>query len=193
MILDLSEDRLDLEILLVRGGTVFGRILGVGADEYSSFLVSVRSGAIGKQIGIRADGTYEALGLAPGDWTVVAVSLITRRSASARVTIRGPHDVIEQDLEFEDGWAVRGRFSWAGRPHVGVLVHLRSLDGRVFRQALSDYRGAFVVEGLASGSYRVLVRAPGRRTGEAEELRQLLLQSDIDLGDLEIDFVDSQP
>lgn len=103
-------------------------------------------------------GTYELVGLRAGTYRIEASSdkgLSPKDGFRVEVAAGA---VIEQDLVLEDGGSIKGIVVDAtGAPVSGIDVHARLTagGGRGWGDKKSDETGAFVLEGLRAGDYRV--------------------------------------
>jgi protocatechuate 3,4-dioxygenase beta subunit len=145
----------DLEVRLIRGGAVTGRILGLPPGDWAGVSIFASS-AEGKGRQGRVDhGEYRLSDLAPGDWSVSAAS--GTRRVVVQITLPSAGAEVRRDLQFQAGFTLSGRVLRGGVPMPGVQVSAAGLDtaevaGGV---AVSDAKGAFRLEGLQPGSYDV--------------------------------------
>lgn len=92
-----------LVVQLDRGGTIAGRISGLGFDELSRVQVSA-NGPAGGQLGqVDYQGAYRIETLSAGDWIVEALDTGTGRRAVRRVRLEPGQALAELDLDFGGG------------------------------------------------------------------------------------------
>ncbi|MFW6175678.1 MAG: carboxypeptidase regulatory-like domain-containing protein, partial [Acidobacteriota bacterium] len=150
-----------LEIRLPSTATLQGRILGLDRSELRRVRVSGSSAGGGfhaRRAGrVRRDGTYRIEGVTPGEWRITAESPLAGRQARGRVEIEEGQTIASLDLEFREGFTVRGVVERAGRSLPGATVQLSAQEyhgGRV----TSDFEGRFRFQGVPRGEHRLTAR-----------------------------------
>lgn len=182
----LTVPRAGLEVVLDRGASVGGRLLGVEAEELAWVEVEARradllepeSAATGT---VDPQGRYAIHHLGFGAWRLRATVAGGRRQAEATVTIERTTSRVERDLELGGGLRLKGHLLYAGEPVVGAHVALAGLDVAAERSVLSGHDGAFEIAGLAPGRYRLDVLEEARALSHVEDLelgadRELVLE-----------------
>jgi protocatechuate 3,4-dioxygenase beta subunit len=168
-------------IELPAGAAVAGALRGLSLAELARTRVSASpEGGGWKEGTVSYDGRYRVAGLGPGEWTVSARLEDGGRQARGRVTIAAGSAEETLDLEFEGGLALKGRVRQDGRPVDGAMVVARGNDVVSSASATTDYAGAYRLENLRPGSYRV--EAFSMQTGVRREQTVTLD------GDRELDF-----
>jgi hypothetical protein len=150
-----------LELRLDRGGTIVGRITGLGFEDLSRVQV-VASGAAGGQIGnVDYQGSYRIEALAPGDWIVEAQLSGTGRRAVGRVRLEPGQTQSALDLEFGGGLTLTGIVLQGDRPVAGATVTVQGPNGGPPHGGMSGPDGRFRVEGVEPGKVEVVVLGKG--------------------------------
>lgn len=152
-----SGDVDDLEIVLARGVTLTGRILGVEPDELSTVALHASgpsSGNIPKSVD--ADGSYRIEDLVPGEWRIGAHLLARGLTTSEHIVIEEGETAPTLDLEFTPGLALTGVVTENGQPFGGATLVV-SGGSRGLPSATSGRDGRFRLGGLETGTYRLRV------------------------------------
>ncbi len=152
------------------GATVRGKVLAKSGEPIADAWVRARrvGGASREKRSFdndtsEADGRYELPGLAPGAYEL---EVETERGVSPEGGYKvevAAGATLERDLVVDEGGAIRGTVVDAeGKPVAGVEVVTRTADGRMSwsfgNQPKSDGAGAFTLEGLRPGDYRVIAQ-----------------------------------
>ncbi|MFL6197864.1 MAG: carboxypeptidase regulatory-like domain-containing protein [Thermoanaerobaculia bacterium] len=160
-----------LEVVLRRGATLSGRILGLEPGQMAAVEVTAeRDGRQPRSGMVDHTGRYEIAALEAGDWHLKARLAGGRREADAWVAIAAGDREAERDLELGGGLALDGLVRFEDRPLPGAQVRLRGLDVTVERSLTADYQGAFRFEDLEPGRYRVEVTHAERMLSQSEDL-----------------------
>jgi hypothetical protein len=175
-----GEENVDgIEVVLRAGATVSGRIRGLELDELAAVEVTAeRDGRPERSGSVDYAGRYRVAHLEPGDWHLRARVAGGRREADAWVAIAPGQREVERDLELGSGLVIDGVVLLDGEPLPRAQVALRGLDVTVNRGVATDHRGAFRVEDLEPGHYRVEVVHPGRLLSQSRDL-DLLTDSEV--------------
>ncbi len=172
-----------IELRLPRGYRIAGRVRGLDLDGLSRVDVYAdRIDAAGTGTSFARpdyEGRFVLGPLAPGRWQVAA--RFDRRFVHAEIEV-GPGQNDEVDLEFTEGLRLTGLVRSAGEPMIGASVRVFAETGSQ-SVATTDRNGAFVLEGLSSGSQMLMVAG---RDGRAHQ-EHLQLEGD-DHVSIEIDF-----
>jgi hypothetical protein len=164
-----------LEVVLRRGATLSGRILGLEPGQMAAMMAEVlvtaeRAGRPARSATVDYAGRYEIAALEAGDWHVRASLAGGRREADAWVAV-GPGDrEVERDLKLGGGLALDGLVLIEGRPLPQARVSLRGLDVAAERGVTTDHQGAFGFEDLEPGRYRLEVTHAERMLSQSEDL-----------------------
>lgn len=151
----------DLTVVLRRGGTIRGRLLGLELDELAAAQVEAVQGESGSRSGtVDHRGHYEVADLAPGDWLVRARVQGRSRQAEARVTLDPEDRQATRDLEFSGGLTLSGQIFYGEQPLPEAQVSATGFEAALQRSVTADPAGRFRLEGLEPGSYRVSVSSP---------------------------------
>ncbi|HEV7518453.1 MAG TPA: carboxypeptidase-like regulatory domain-containing protein, partial [Thermoanaerobaculia bacterium] len=147
----------DLEVRLIRGGAVTGRLLGLPPGDLAGVWVFASSAGGKGQQGRVDHGEYRISDLAPGDWSLSAGA--GSRRVMAQVTLPEAGASVRRDLQFQGGFTLSGRVLRGGVPVPGVEVFTSGLDTAEVAGSVtvSDAKGAFRLEGLQPGTYDVAV------------------------------------
>ncbi len=151
-----GESVTDLEVVLERGGSVVGEVLGLDFEELLSVEVTAESGPRVEAGTVDHEGTYRVANLAPGNWLVKASLAGGQRQASRHVVIREAAQELRRDLEF-DGVTLSGIVTYDGQPlpDTRVTASGRAISTR--RSTVTDYQGAFELQDLEPATYRLSV------------------------------------
>ncbi|MEV6840240.1 DHA2 family efflux MFS transporter permease subunit [Streptomyces sp. NPDC051133] len=143
---------------------VRGRVLdGTGAPVSQAVITLI--GVDGRQLGRAvsgADGGYTLSVTGPGTYVLIGAAGARQPQA---VTVVVGEEPVECDLALSGTVALTGsvRDAADGRPLSGALLVATDVRGEVVSSATSDAEGAFVLAELVTGSYTLVVNAPGHR------------------------------
>lgn len=147
-----------VQVVLRRGVTVSGRLLGLSFEELAAAEVVAEEPHGGSRAGpVDYQGRYEISDLAPGDWLVRGSVRGRHREAEARVTLAPGAREVERDLRFGGGLALTGSVSYGGAPLPEARVSAHGLEAALVRSAMTDHQGSFRLEGLEPGRYRLSI------------------------------------
>lgn len=148
----------DLEVVLPVGAILSGRVFGLDADQLASVAVTAeRAGQPPRHGAVDYQGRYRVTDLGAGDYLVRASTDGGSRQAEARVIVEPGVRETRRDLELGQGLTLTGRILFGDEALAGAGVTIRGHDVATDRQVLADHEGAFRVEDLAPGRYRVSV------------------------------------
>lgn len=160
-----------LEVVLERGATLSGRILGLEPGQLAAVEVTAeRAGWSPRSATVDHTGRYEIAALEAGDWHLRARLFGGRREADAWVAIAPGDREVERDLKLGGGLALDGLVLIEDRPLPQTRVSLRGLDVTAERGVTTDHQGAFRFEDLEPGRYRVEVTHAERMLSQSEDL-----------------------
>ncbi len=147
-----------LELRLRAGTTVSGRVLGLPYDDLANVEIRVRGR--GFQIA-RPDyeGRYKLTGLPPGELTVQADVAGSGRSVLERLTLEEGLADATLDLEFGSGYTLAGTAVHGSSPVAGASLSLAGSSVSHSARTTTDRSGAFRLEGLRAGTYRLYLRS----------------------------------
>lgn len=163
-----GQDLASVEIVLLPGGTVEGRVLSPEGHPVPGAQVRLaEAGAENRSLLVRAladgDGRYRLDGVPPGPRTLEATAEGYRRGVREAEVTAGTGTV---DFELERGLEVSGRVvddagSPVGSADVALLV---GNDARNARRAITGADGGFRLSGIEDGTYRLMARKDGYAT-----------------------------
>jgi len=147
-----------LEITLLRGGAIEGRIQGLAEQDLARVEISASSAGRRSATGtVRPGGTYRMDGLEPGDYEVQAREP-GGSQARARAKVEAGQTA-NADLAFgEDGAALSGRVVRYGEPLAGAVVQLEGIEASFGGRQYADPAGRFRFAGLTPGRYTIEAR-----------------------------------
>jgi len=148
-----------VELTLKRGGTVNGRILGLGANELSRCQVFSR----GARTRPAPDGSFTLTGVPLGRGEVGAFVLPESKRRTAPVEIAAIDQPVSVELDFGAGARLFGSVRRRGAPLSGVIVEAAGGGGAGSgATTTSDAQGQWELAGVEPG--RVEVRALDRQS-----------------------------
>ncbi|WP_028474293.1 carboxypeptidase regulatory-like domain-containing protein [Nocardioides alkalitolerans] len=177
-----------VDLALVPSGSVSGTVTGAGTDEGARNVrfVDATSGAVVRSLQVGDDGTYAVDGLPAGRYRVefarVAGATTDRAAqrwaglaehagpaAATVVAVTGGSSTTGVDATLVTGARLGGRVLDAdGAPLVGAVVEASTADGSlVARRGVTGADGRFVVGGLTTGAYRLVVDLTSQHDGPA--------------------------
>ena len=163
-----------LEVQLDAGAAVHGRVGGLEPDDLRLVTVRAEGASFTGFDGTDVDhqGNYRVEHLLPGTYDIVAELSDSGRSARGQVTLEPGAAETQLDLQFEPGLTLSGRATQGDSPVVGATVFVEGIERDHTGWGQTDYQGAFSVDGLEPGSYRVNLRdfATGLAYNETVEL-----------------------
>lgn len=162
-VIELREDRVDVELLLELKGRIEGRLVGVAAAEAAGARVAVFDS---RPYPLRSaelawDGSFRVDGLEAGRYRVT-VTLGDGRSGSAEVEVAPAETVTGVEVQLATATRVSGTVLIDGRPGVGVEVRAQGPSPSAWRT--TDLGGRFVFH-LVEGAWTLRARDDQGRTG----------------------------
>lgn len=160
-----------LEIVLRRGATISGKVLGLSAEELGAVAVTAHGEAgENRPASIDSEGRYEVRDLQTGDWLLRASLWQGERQVEVRVPV-GPSDrELFRDLEFGRSVTLSGRILFEGEPLAASIVSVRGERFSVERSVTSGFDGGFVLQDLERDRYWLGVKSPQRLVVHNETL-----------------------
>ena len=152
-----------VRIILKTGGTIYGRITGLTAQELAQAEVSAYNEMTSKEGSVDGSGNYRIDGVPAGTVSVLASSVFgmtgsSRRAAAQTVELAagGSQQV---DITFRDDVVISGRVTRNGTPLSSATVNFfpRGNFSRASASAAADHEGHYSVRGLDEGEYTVMV------------------------------------
>ena len=144
-----------LVVTLRAGGVLVGTVQGVSPEEFASVAVTVRSDAAWGSGSVDFKGNYRIADLAPGRYSVRAMTRDGGRSATGDVELVEGTPETRLDLDFGKGLALSGRALLGEQPVAGASIWARGKTVQSFGQGRTDAEGAFSIEGLEPATYDV--------------------------------------
>ena len=165
----LSSEEVEIEILGPTSGLEFvisenggaarvtGRIEGLELDELSRVTLRAQ-GSSYREGRVDYDGRYEILGLAPGEWRIVAQLNLDGRSAQGVVTLEEGQTEATLDLEFRPGFELRGTVRLNGKPAESMVAMLTAPgEQQGARNTWTHHDGTFLFRDLEAGDYQLII------------------------------------
>ncbi|HUP62839.1 MAG TPA: carboxypeptidase-like regulatory domain-containing protein [Thermoanaerobaculia bacterium] len=152
-----------VRIVLSSGGTIFGFVRGLTAEELASATVQAYGTGVMSDAAVDASGAYRLEGAPAGTVRVMAVVQprnFTGRKTSPAQTVQVAAGASQQvDLEFRSDTVISGRVVRNGRPVSGAQVSFSPRPGgaQTNASALTDESGSYSASGLEDGQYNVYV------------------------------------
>ncbi len=153
-----GSDRNDLEVILDRGASIVGRVLGLPREELAWVEVSAEGDDVdagSPVVRVDAEGRFALRHLALGNWQVRARHPQRQRSVEVRAVLRAHGEEAVRDLRFGGGLSLTGRVVLADEPLAGALVSLRAQSHSLERSAVTDYQGEFELTDLDTDRYHL--------------------------------------
>lgn len=156
----------DVTLVLAEGATIRGLVSGLPEAARGGVFVSANGPeAYFASTRTEADGTFELTGAPRGAISLHASAgdfmTGSRRTATARVVIGEGQAEVAAEIVFETGFRVEGRVTRGGQPVPDAFVNAFP-EGGPGRSAAdrTDESGAFALEGLQEGTYRISAMTP---------------------------------
>ena len=166
VMLQVGESKENLLLSLAQGARIHGTVSGLPAALRGNVAIAA-SGPDGWSGSTQAaaDGTFEVTGAPAGPVNVRAMAGHlggNMRTANAQVAVAEGQEEVPVQIVFEQGFTLSGTVSRHGQPVDAAMVSA-SLAGGGGRtaSARTSSSGAYRVEGLAEGTYSVLVMPSG--------------------------------
>ena len=157
-----------VRIVVRSGGTIYGRVSGVSADELTQTTVSASGPAGSGSAPVDAMGNYRIEGAPTGTVRVFArIQAIGGGKSSAVKSLQvETGSAVQQDIEFMTGTAVRGRVTREGRGVSGAMVMFspRNAQAQTRSNTQTDSDGNYEITGLENATYNVVVAEIQRST-----------------------------
>ncbi len=155
----------EVQLTLAEGALLRGTVRGLPDAQLVGVSVSARGRDYFASTRSGAGGAFELSGVPEGAVTLTANAgdfLTSTRNASATVTIAPGQTEAQAEIVFEQGFRVDGHVTRGGKPVAEAIVNAFADSGNL-RGATSrtDESGAFVLEGLEEGRYRITAMGSG--------------------------------
>jgi uncharacterized GH25 family protein len=191
----------ELEVVLDPGATIVGRVLGLDPQQFREVSVRAEGGTFRgfEGVGVDFEGNFRLDHLGPGSYNVVAELGDSGRRASERVELASGTPETRVDLQFGAGLTLSGTATQGGKPVIGANVYAEGQDVEHLGWGQTDPDGAFTIEGLEAGTYRVNLRdwSTGLAYGEEHRIdssRQIALRvPTARVGGTVVDSADRRP
>ncbi|HVR99799.1 MAG TPA: carboxypeptidase-like regulatory domain-containing protein [Thermoanaerobaculia bacterium] len=142
-----------LDLRLTTGGTITGRLLGLGPADAAGARVNAYNENSYSQGVVYQDGTYRLRDFPPGDWTVGA-SLSSGRHTAGSVTLEPGAPEAVLDLDLGGDLTLSGVVQVDGASQQAVLsLRLAGTDQGAGGQSQTGPDGSFRMPRLAAGTY----------------------------------------
>lgn len=156
----------DVEVRLERGAVVRGHLLGVElADLAEARVIAAKLTSQNRLPAISSvdfEGAFRIEGLAPGDWSLLAVLGDSVPAVKKEITIEPGQRELVVDLDLGGGGAVlSGRVLLGDEPLAGSFVSLTGREQAAVGFGRTDHQGRFEIRGLENGTYRLQVAGMG--------------------------------
>jgi hypothetical protein len=152
-----------VRITLKTGGTIYGRITGLTAQELATAQVSAGGSSTYQEGTLDGSGNYRVEGVSAGTVRVQAstgsgMTGSSRRSAAQTVDL-APGGSQQVDITFRDDVVISGRVSRNGVPLPSATVNFfpRGNSSQASGSSPTDNDGHYSVSGLDEGEYSVMV------------------------------------
>ena len=142
-------------ITLTPGGVLAGTLQGLAPEEFASVAVNAWAEAGWGSGNVDFKGNYRITDLAPGRYTVRAMTRDAGRSATGQVEIVAGTPETRLDLDFGKGLTLSGRALLGEQPVAGAAIWARGRTVQGFGQGRTDADGAFSIEGLEPATYEL--------------------------------------
>lgn len=168
-----------IDFVLHRGITLRGVVTGRPSEALAGISVkAAQERLLGAMTTPDLEGRFQMNDLGPGKWTISAIERDGRAVERSVTLDTGPGEAFIE-LNFEPGLTLTGEVRSQGQPLAGGEVHLIGGARRYgpARTVRIDQQGRFRIDGLAAGSFRVMIAEP---SGVAHS-REIELQADQDI------------
>lgn len=181
-----------------RKATVRGVVLGVDGQRVDDAMVTVRPQY--RNAGVKPDGTFEVLQLAPGKISLQAQTQDPpRKSWPVPIQVAAGEVVTDVEISLRPARPIRGRvITPDGKPRIGADVRIEPLDYEVVRDGRVYYGGdhtssgadgSFAFADLPEGRYRVGLRDPTARWNEPARFLKEPAPRTVDAGADDLEFI----
>lgn len=178
----------NVEITLTPGGVIAGKVVGLEFRDISNLEVTAISRSPSPELGfprrgqVDFEGKYRVEGVPAGEWQLRGTVAGSGRSAQKNVTLPEAGGLVEADLEFGGGLTLSGHITRAGKPVADARVSVSGIENETGSTSSSDATGAYRIEGLKPGSYRLSVAQLGLAAGQERQVSLETSQEvDVDL------------
>jgi protocatechuate 3,4-dioxygenase beta subunit len=155
----------EVQLSLAEGALVRGTVRGLPDAQLAGVNVSARGRDYFASTRTGAGGAFELSGAPEGTLTLNANAgdfLTSTRNASASVTIAPGQTEAQAEIVFEQGFRLDGHVTRGGKPVAEAIVNAFSESGsRRGATSRTDESGAFALDGLEEGRYRITAMGSG--------------------------------
>jgi len=117
------------------------------------------------------NGMYEVQNLAPGTYAIVVSANDFQTNTATVILTAGETETTNLSLDPSPG-SISGNITGSGGPISGATVRVTDLNGLTILTTITDALGNYLITGLATGSYNVIVSAPGFQTNQTGAIVQ---------------------
>jgi hypothetical protein len=160
-----------MRLVLKSGGTIYGYVRGLSAEELTTTTVDARGAESSATSTVDANGAYRLEGVPAGTVTVRAMMMgrgfSSRKVSPSQVVEMAPGESRQLDLEYRSDTVIKGRVRRNGQPLSGASVLFFPRQGSSAQSSASttaDEQGNYSVSGLEDGEYSVMVNDMQRFT-----------------------------
>ena len=150
-----------VRLVLRIGGTLYGQVRGLSAEELQSAMVEARGSDGFATASIDASGNFRMEGAPTGSVRVSAVSgrMGTRKSSTPQTVTLAAGESQHLTIEFRSDTVIRGRVTRNRKPLSSTNVTFTPKRGGSMASgtATTDEQGNYTVSGLEPGEYSVFV------------------------------------
>jgi hypothetical protein len=152
-----------LRITMRTGGTIYGHVTGLTADELSNASVDVSGSGTFTSASVDSSGNYKLEGAPTGTVRVLASvmsrSFTGRRTTPTQTVQLEAGSARQVDLEFSGDTVIRGRVTRNGAPVKGGQISFTPKTARTqsTSSASTDDDGRYSITGVEEGEYNVTV------------------------------------
>lgn len=154
-----------VRITMRAGATIYGRVLGLSAQELPAVTVHAYAGSGSATASVDASGSYRLEGAPTGTVRVMAEvdseQVTWQRTSPVRTVEVAPGGSESVDLTFRTDIVIRGRVVRDGTPLPGAGVTFMPRQGMgagTYASATTDEQGLYSLSGAEEGEYTVQVR-----------------------------------
>lgn len=159
-----------VRLVLKSGGTIYGRVTGLSAEEmaYAHVMASSTDGT-GASAQPDASGSFRIEGAPTGTVRVFAMTRqpmgMARRQSAAKSVQVEVGSAVQADIAFNTDTVIQGRVTRDGRPVPNAFVSFSPRPGsaRTNATTIADSSGYYEVPGLEAGTYNVSAADAQRR------------------------------
>lgn len=152
-----------VRITLAAGGTLYGRVTGLSAQELSGAMVEANSGGRFASAAVDANGSYRMEGVPAGtvrvSASVMPMTMMGRRTSGVQTVELEVGGTQQVDLAFRSDVVLRGRVTRNGAPLADATISFMPTGSQSLPSSggTTDAQGQYSVSGLEEGEYTAYV------------------------------------